>query len=133
MFRGKVHGIMGISRQIGQDEMGEQAEIMEMAAKTENHVFIRWNLPKVLTQLQGVHDDVEREFKELRARYEDKGKETEKVVANTGKVVEIPVSMKDRIKTAELLGRSYGMFTDKKEINGNVSIDIGMGDYDEDD
>ena len=62
-----------------------------------------------------------------------KGKETEKVVANTGKVVEIPVSMKDRIKTAELLGRSYGMFTDKKEINGNVSIDIGMGDYDEDD
>ena len=41
--------------------------------------------------------------------------------------------MKDRIKTAELLGRSYGMFTDKKEINGNVSIDIGMGDFDDDD
>lgn len=61
-----------------------------------------------------------------------RGQETEKVVANTGKVVEVPVAMKDRIKTAELLGRSYGMFTDKKEINGNVSIDIGMGDYDED-
>ena len=61
-----------------------------------------------------------------------RGQETEKVVANTGKVVEVPVAMKDRIKTAELLGRSYGMFTDKKEISCNMNIDIGMGDYDED-
>lgn len=62
-----------------------------------------------------------------------KGKETEKVVANTGKVVEVPVSMKDRIKTAELLGKSYGMFVDKKEINGNLEIDVGMGEYDDED
>lgn len=61
------------------------------------------------------------------------GEETEKVVANTGKVVEIPVSMKDRIKTAELLGRSYGMFTDKKEVSGSLEIDVGVGEYDEDD
>ncbi|WP_288638846.1 terminase small subunit [uncultured Lentilactobacillus sp.] len=62
-----------------------------------------------------------------------KGKETEKVVANTGKVVEVPVSMKDRIKTAELLGKSYGMFVDKKEVSGNLDIDIGVGEYDDDD
>lgn len=62
-----------------------------------------------------------------------KGRETEKVVANTGKVVEVPVSMKDRIKTAELLGKSYGMFVDKKEVSGDMSIDIGVGDYDGDD
>lgn len=61
------------------------------------------------------------------------GKETEKVVANTGKVVEVPVSMKDRIKTAELLGKSYGMFVDKKEVSGNLDIDIGVGEYDDDD
>lgn len=61
------------------------------------------------------------------------GEETEKVVANTGKVVEIPISMKDRIKTAELLGRSYGMFTDKKEVSGSLEIDVGVGEYDEDD
>lgn len=60
------------------------------------------------------------------------GKETEKVVANTGKVVEVPVSMKDRIKTAELLGKSYGMFVDKKEVSGNLDIDIGVGGYDDD-
>lgn len=62
-----------------------------------------------------------------------KGQETEKVVANTGKVVEVPVSMKDRIKTAELLGKSYGMFVDKKEVSGNLDIDIGVGEYDDDD
>ena len=59
------------------------------------------------------------------------GQETEKVVANTGKVVEVPVSMKDRIKTAELLGKSYGMFIDKKEVSGDMNIDIGVGDYDD--
>lgn len=75
MFRVKVHGIKGISRQIGQDDMGEQAEIMEMAAKTENHVFIRRNLPKFLTQLQSVHDAVEQEYQELERRYADKNKE----------------------------------------------------------
>ena len=75
MFRVKVHGIKGISRQIGQDDMGEQAEIMEMAAKTENHVFIRRNLPKFLTQLQSVHDAVEQEYQELERQYADKNKE----------------------------------------------------------
>lgn len=75
MFRVKVHGIKGISRQIGQDDMGEQAEIMEMAAKTENHVFIRRNLPKFLTQLQSVHDAVEEEYQELERQYADKNKE----------------------------------------------------------
>lgn len=75
MFRVKVHGIKGISRQIGQDDMGERAEIMEMAAKTENHVFIRRNLPKFLTQLQSVHDAVEQEYQELERQYADKNKE----------------------------------------------------------
>ena len=59
-----------------------------------------------------------------------RGEETEKLVTNAGNIVEVPVSMKDRIKTAELLGKSYGMFTDKKEINASLDIDVGVGDWD---
>ena len=44
----------------------------------------------------------------------------------------VPVSAKDRIKAAELIGKRHGAWTDKKEISGNMNIDIGMGDYDED-
>ncbi len=61
-----------------------------------------------------------------------RGEETEKLVTNAGKVVEVPVSMKDRIKTAELLSKSYGMFTDKKEVSGTMTINVGVGEWDGD-
>ena len=53
MFQTKVHGIKGISRQIGKEEIAQQAEIMEMAAKTENRAFINPNLHFFLAQLRG--------------------------------------------------------------------------------
>lgn len=55
-----------------------------------------------------------------------------KQLANNSKLVEAPVAPKDQLKALELLGKSYGMFVDKKEVNGNLDIDIGVGDYDED-
>lgn len=61
-----------------------------------------------------------------------RGEETEQIVTNSGKVVEVPVSMKDRIKAAELMGKTYGMFTDKKEVSGSLNIEIGVGEYDTD-
>lgn len=54
-------------------------------------------------------------------------------LANNGKLVDAPVSPKDQLKALELLGKSYGMFVDKKEVSGDMSIDIGIGDYDDDD
>ena len=54
-------------------------------------------------------------------------------LANNGKLVDAPVSPKDQLKALELLGKSYGMFVDKKEVSGDMSIDIGVGDYDDDD
>ena len=55
-----------------------------------------------------------------------RGEQTESVATAKG------ISAKDRIKAAELIGKRHGAWTDKKEINGNMNIDIGMGDYDED-
>lgn len=54
-------------------------------------------------------------------------------LANNGKLVDAPVSPKDQLKALELLGKSYGMFVEKKEINGNLDIEIGVGDYDDED
>ena len=34
------------------------------------------------------------------------------------------VVVKDRIKAAQLLGKSYGMFTDKVKIDGNSVVQI---------
>ena len=61
-----------------------------------------------------------------------RGEQTESVATAKGIYSDVPVSAKDRIKAAELIGKRHGAWTDKKEINGNMNIDIGMGDYDED-
>lgn len=45
---------------------------------------------------------------------------------------DIFVSIKDRLKAAELIGRYHGMFTDKVDVNGAVKIVFsGEGDLDE--
>ena len=61
-----------------------------------------------------------------------RGEQTESVATAKGIYNDVPVSAKDRIKAAELIGKRHGAWTDKKEISGNMNIDIGMGDYDED-
>ena len=62
-----------------------------------------------------------------------RGEQTESVATSKGVYNDIPVTAKDRIKAAELIGKRHGAWTDKKEINGNLDIDIGVGDYDADD
>lgn len=62
-----------------------------------------------------------------------RGEVKEEVVSNSGKVLEVPASTKDRLKAAECMGRAYGMFTERKEISGTMDITIGVGDYDDDD
>lgn len=62
-----------------------------------------------------------------------RGEVKEEVVSNNGKILEVPASTKDRLKAAECMGRAYGMFTERKEISGTMDINIGVGDYDDDD
>ncbi len=61
-----------------------------------------------------------------------RGEQTESVATSKGVYSNVEVSAKDRIKAAELIGKRNGAWTDKKEINGDLSIEIGMGDYDAD-
>lgn len=65
LFRTKVHGIKGIGRQIGKMAVSEFAEILEMAAKTENISFIRLHLDDFLSRLEELLSDLEEELSYL--------------------------------------------------------------------
>lgn len=86
---------------------------------------------QVLKEKSGASIMAQQEVAERLSRFAD-GSLMVKQLANNSKLVEAPVAPKDQLKALELLGKSYGMFVDKKEVNGNLDIDIGMGDYDED-
>lgn len=62
-----------------------------------------------------------------------RGEQTESVATSKGVFSGIEVSAKDRIKAAELIGKRNGAWTDKKELTGDLKIDIGVGDYDDED
>lgn len=61
-----------------------------------------------------------------------RGEQTESVATAKGVYENVEVSAKDRIKAAELIGKRNGAWTDRKIISGDVQIDVGMGDYDDD-
>lgn len=65
-----------------------------------------------------------------------RGAEKEEVLKGVGMgeqvVSKIEVSAKDRIKAAELLGKRYGMWTDRLETDGGVNIVISGSDELED-
>jgi phage terminase small subunit len=65
-----------------------------------------------------------------------RGEETEQTLRGIGdgyqEIDDIEVSAKDRIKAAELLGKRYGMWTEKIEQT-NRNIEIVVGDWDADD
>lgn len=65
-----------------------------------------------------------------------RGEEKEQTLISQGEfgqtITDIDVSAKDRIKAAELLGKRYGIWTDKIEQT-NRNIEIVLGDWDDDD
>ncbi len=62
LFRIKVHGIKGASRQIGKLALSEEAEIMEMAAKTDNISYLERNLEEFLEGLKVALEEIEEEI-----------------------------------------------------------------------
>lgn len=65
MFRVKVHGIKGTSRQIGRLSLSEQAEIMEMAAKTQNLRFIDEHMRDFQNELEATVKEVREELSHI--------------------------------------------------------------------
>ena len=65
-----------------------------------------------------------------------RGEHTEKTLQLIGdgmqKIADIDVSAKERLKAAELLGKRYGLFTDKVNVAGAVPVVISGSDELED-
>lgn len=63
-----------------------------------------------------------------------RGEQTEQILRSSGDfeqvIDDIEVSAKDRIKAAELLGKRYGIWTEKVDINGGLGVVI-VDDIDE--
>ena len=54
-----------------------------------------------------------------------RGEEKEATIKTVGgipEVMTVPVSVKDKIKAAELLGKRYGLFTEKVELGGVAKV-----------
>lgn len=70
MFHNKVHGIKGVSRQIGKEHIALMAEIIEMAAATGNKDFIHRYFDTFYGDLEMVISSCEKELAELMQKEE---------------------------------------------------------------
>lgn len=80
MFRIKVHGIKGFTRQINRLSISRQAEIMEMAAKTDNQRFITENMDDFLLEIKETIDEINEELATLPKREVKQSGETVEVL-----------------------------------------------------
>lgn len=76
LFRAKVHGIKGASRQIGKYSVSEWAEIMEMAAQTGNVPFLESHMDDFIHAVCETLEDIEQELEEFPVIDEPKAEET---------------------------------------------------------
>lgn len=76
LFGTKVHGIKGASQQIGRQALSESAEIMEMAAKTENIQYLEKHMTEFLETIRHTLESVEDELKNLPQEIQGEGAAT---------------------------------------------------------
>jgi CheY-like chemotaxis protein len=65
LFSVKVHGIAGVSKQIGRDNFAEMARIMEMAAKSGTWAYVDEHMEEFLSALCDVVEDATKELSQL--------------------------------------------------------------------
>lgn len=56
----------------------------------------------------------------------------EEVVTNRGDVILVKPKASDQIRAMELIGKRHGAWTDKKEVSGDLNINVGIGEWDDD-
>lgn len=95
--------------------------------------------PKVQAELKRRNDEIKSaktmDMQEVMERLASfgRGEVTEEQVTTSGEIVQVKTKNSDQIRALELIGKRYGAWTDKKEVSGSLEIDVGVGEYDEDD
>lgn len=113
---------------------------------TKKDVTARVNGSKLLTnanikayideQLEKIHDEKTADAKEVMEYLTSvmRGEHSDEVLRMDGDSVQVKDSLiaatKDRLKAAELLGKRYGLFTDKLNVSGEAPVII-VDDLDE--
>lgn len=100
------------------------------ASKLLHNTTIKAYIDERMAQLQSSKIASQEEVLEYLTRVL-RGEETEQVLKGEGKgeqsIDDMEVTAKDRIKAAELLGKRYGTWTDKVDMNANI-INDGFDD-----
>lgn len=95
------------------------------ASKLLRNAKVKENISE---QLEKVHSEKTADVKEIMEYLTAvmRGEQKEETLKWAGEgiqtIAEIDVSAKDRLKAAELLGKRYGMFTDKVEVDGVAKV-----------
>lgn len=104
----------------------------QMGGETLRKPYIKAEIDRRLAELQTEKTMDMQEVMERLASF-GRGMVAEEQVTNSGEIVQTKTKNSDQIRALELIGKRYGAWTDRKEVSGNIEIDVGVGEYDEDD
>ncbi len=83
--------------------------------------------------LAKIHDEKTMDAKEIMERLTAIGREqtTDELLTMEGAVMEVKSRTQDRIKALELLGKAYGMFKDRVDLDVSVPVFCGEDDLED--
>lgn len=107
-----------------------KASAAEMASRLLRNVKVREYIDVALAK---IHDEKTMDAKEIMERLTAIGREqtTDELLTMEGAVMEVKSRTQDRIKALELLGKAYGMFKDRVDLDVSVPVFCGEDDLED--
>ena len=107
-----------------------KASAAEMVSRLLRNVKVREYIDVALAK---IHDEKTMDAKEIMERLTAIGREqtTDELLTMEGAVMEVKSRTQDRIKALELLGKAYGMFKDRVDLDVSVPVFCGEDDLED--
>ncbi len=107
-----------------------KASAAEMASRLLRNVKVREYIDVALAK---IHDEKTMDAKEIMERLTAIGREqtTDELLTMEGDIKEVKSRTQDRIKALELLGKAYGMFKDRVDLDVSVPVFCGEDDLED--